>query len=735
MSTPSPALGNRTPEQLKVAELREELKKRGIQIKGLKKDLVDRLEEVLKQEELEQQKNLESVVEDAAATPVEQAEPVTPVTKRRSKVHDHHAKEEEQPKVDSEPVLASEGTEVTISVTEAAAEDVVLSTPVEEIAAGNGGKAPVDEQTTTTSTAPALEDLVADLEQNFRSVVQEEVPQAAAAEETKDLLKVEPADIVPAADANVAVAEEVISTTLEKTVTTTVEEEVVPVVPEEQNVATVEEQQTVTTSTRVEILEESANEVATLEETTVTVVTVETSTTVADGEAVKPDTETVGVLEGKPDEVMEEAPKEDVTEDVTATAAVPEADAVPEAAAVPEADAVPEAAAVPETPAVTDVATVPEAADVPEAAAVPEAAVVTEAAAVPEAAASTEVAEAPKDESVMDVDGGAEKGSNVEDSKGETPMDVDADTQKGFKRKDAAGDGELTPLEPTKRRRWNSGKGEEDSKSSVKDVQPLEVQESAPSVPSAKVLTPKSAPPEKVAVTRTAPTRTEATVNGEGHKTRTVPPSAKPATTSLKIDKFLRPFTFKAVKELLAQTGAVQDVWMDQIKTHCYVTYSSVEEATATRNALYNLQWPPQGGRLLTAEFVDPSEVKTRTDAEKAAAAAGPTAAAAPSTNAITPRGGLAANSKASKEGNIVPSSGQPSAPAAGALPPPPPLPFSPRDRLKQEVEKTPTLDDLFRKTRSKPHIYYLPLTAQEVADKAAARNREAAATKPGVKA
>lgn len=85
----------------------------------------------------------------------------------------------------------------------------------------------------------------------------------------------------------------------------------------------------------------------------------------------------------------------------------------------------------------------------------------------------------------------------------------------------AAGDGELTALEPTKRRRWNSGKGEEDSKSSVKDVQPLEVQESAPSVPSAKVLTPKSAPPEKVAVTRTAPLRTEATVNGEGQKTRT----------------------------------------------------------------------------------------------------------------------------------------------------------------------------------------------------------------------
>jgi apoptotic chromatin condensation inducer in the nucleus len=114
------------------------------------------------------------------------------------------------------------------------------------------------------------------------------------------------------------------------------------------------------------------------------------------------------------------------------------------------------------------------------------------------------------------------------------------------------------------------------------------------------------------------------------------------------------------------------------------VQYASIEEATATRNALYNLQWPPQGGRLLTAEFVDPAEVKLRSDGEKAAAAAGPTATAAPSTNAITPRGGNSANLKASKDGSIVPSSSQPSTPAAATLPPPPPLPLPPRDRSKQ---------------------------------------------------
>ncbi|KAI3919473.1 hypothetical protein MKW98_030184, partial [Papaver atlanticum] len=97
------------------------------------------------------------------------------------------------------------------------------------------------------------------------------------------------------------------------------------------------------------------------------------------------------------------------------------------------------------------------------------------------------------------------------------------------------------------------------------------------------------------------------------------PPSAKPPTTSLRIDNFLRPFILKAVQELLAKTGTVCSFWMDHIKTQCYVTYSSVEEATETRNALYNLQWPTNGGKLLVADFVYPQDVKARAEAPIAA--------------------------------------------------------------------------------------------------------------------
>lgn len=55
-----------------------------------------------------------------------------------------------------------------------------------------------------------------------------------------------------------------------------------------------------------------------------------------------------------------------------------------------------------------------------------------------------------------------------------------------------------------------------------------------------------------------------------------VPPSSKPPTNSLRIDRFLRPFTLKAVQELLGKSGTVTDFWMDHIKTHCYVSVSKI---------------------------------------------------------------------------------------------------------------------------------------------------------------
>ncbi|XP_068642673.1 uncharacterized protein [Aristolochia californica] len=203
-------------------------------------------------------------------------------------------------------------------------------------------------------------------------------------------------------------------------------------------------------------------------------------------------------------------------------------------------------------------------------------------------------------------------------------------------------------------------------------------------------------------------------------KERIVPPSQKPTTNFLRIDHFLRPFTLKGVQELLAKTGTVTDFWMDHIKTHCFVTYSSVEEAIDTRNALYNLQWPPKGGRLLVAEFVDAQEVESHLEA--------PTSPAQVSTLTMpsTPEAPIQTPHQNALRQHL------PSPPSLP--PPPPPILESPPAREKVTLLPPPpkkpdppivTLDDLFKKTKSTPRIYYLPLSKEQVVAKHAAQGKK----------
>ncbi|KAH9718475.1 SAP domain-containing protein [Citrus sinensis] len=222
--------------------------------------------------------------------------------------------------------------------------------------------------------------------------------------------------------------------------------------------------------------------------------------------------------------------------------------------------------------------------------------------------------------------------------------------------------------------------------------------------------------------------RSDSAVSDDTPKERIVPPSPKSPTNSLRIDHFVRPFTLRAVQELLGKTGTFISFWMDHIKTHCYVTYSSVEEAIETRNALYNIQWPPNnGGRPLVAEFVDPQEVKMRTEAPP------PSPAAPVSTGSAAPAPAAAPTSQPQ------PSPRQPAArqqlPPPPTLPPPPPISNQAPARERFTLPPPPplpekldppivTLDDLFRKTKATPRIYYLPLSEEQVAAKLEARSK-----------
>ncbi|KAI3996354.1 hypothetical protein MKX01_026822 [Papaver californicum] len=256
---------------------------------------------------------------------------------------------------------------------------------------------------------------------------------------------------------------------------------------------------------------------------------------------------------------------------------------------------------------------------------------------------------------------------------------------------------------PKRQRRWNSEK-----------------------VPELQTSTLKSCTTHEDAFSSGAPKRSiaksDSILSPKSAQERVVPPSAKPPTTSLRIDNFLRPFTLKAVQELLAKTGAVCSFWMDHIKTHCYVTYSSVEEATETRNALYNLQWPTNGGKLLVADFVDPQDVKTRAEAPAAApvSTTPKTPQSAPLSSKpppeVSPRQAVQRKQLPPPPPPVASDSPPPTREQL-PLPPPPPLPQS-------EDPPIVTLDDLFRKTTSTPRIYFLPLSEEQVSAKLARQGK-----------
>eukprot|EP00257_Ricinus_communis_P021286 XP_015580734.1 apoptotic chromatin condensation inducer in the nucleus [Ricinus communis] len=242
--------------------------------------------------------------------------------------------------------------------------------------------------------------------------------------------------------------------------------------------------------------------------------------------------------------------------------------------------------------------------------------------------------------------------------------------------------------EPVKRqRRWNS--------ESVKVVEP-QSSNLAPTTTPKNVLQP--------ALSRRNLSRSDSSVSNENTpKERIVPPSQRPPTDSLRIDNFLRPFTLKAVQVLLGNTGNVTSFWMDQIKTHCYVS-------VRPPHSIYI----PLSHCLRTCCYDDLIKNCNSFECGRIVVLL-----------AIRLVGYLLLNLQLLVTYYPPP------------LPPPPPLSNPPpaKERLGHppptplpEKHDPPivTLDDLFRKTRATPRIYYLPLSEEQVAAKLTERGKNA---------
>uniref|UniRef100_A0A4W5JT72 Apoptotic chromatin condensation inducer 1b n=1 Tax=Hucho hucho TaxID=62062 RepID=A0A4W5JT72_9TELE len=88
------------------------------------------------------------------------------------------------------------------------------------------------------------------------------------------------------------------------------------------------------------------------------------------------------------------------------------------------------------------------------------------------------------------------------------------------------------------------------------------------------------------------------------------PPRGK-VSNIVHVCNLVRPFTLGQLKELLNRTGSVVEdgFWIDKIKSHCYVTYSSTEAAVATRAALHGVKWPQSNPKVLSVDFCEQNEL------------------------------------------------------------------------------------------------------------------------------
>lgn len=93
--------------------------------------------------------------------------------------------------------------------------------------------------------------------------------------------------------------------------------------------------------------------------------------------------------------------------------------------------------------------------------------------------------------------------------------------------------------------------------------------------------------------------------------TSKLPSNAPPPSESLYIGSLVRPFTIPQLREMLSEHGEFvsSSFWIDSIKTHCYLTYSTLASAVAAHHALSSKPWPSANTQSLTVIFVPTSQL------------------------------------------------------------------------------------------------------------------------------
>ncbi|XP_054012106.1 apoptotic chromatin condensation inducer in the nucleus isoform X1 [Hylaeus anthracinus] len=225
------------------------------------------------------------------------------------------------------------------------------------------------------------------------------------------------------------------------------------------------------------------------------------------------------------------------------------------------------------------------------------------------------------------------------------------------------------------------------------------------------------------------------------------PPATKP-TNILLIKNLVRPFTLNQIKELLSRTGTIVEngFWMDRIKSKCFVEYANEDQAFETRQALHGISWPVSNPKRLHVEYATKDDMELTRELSKDQSIPRKTGPLVPSDTWQDWNRDERTNTKVMvvREWDLGKEDGQQHmkdkerekkdhdkkirqrsrSPTVEVH-----LPAPARKFKKKEDEPPPAklLDDLFRKTKATPCIYWLPLTNEQIVVKEEMRRQHMA--------
>ncbi|MCJ1247545.1 hypothetical protein MMC30_004759 [Trapelia coarctata] len=206
---------------------------------------------------------------------------------------------------------------------------------------------------------------------------------------------------------------------------------------------------------------------------------------------------------------------------------------------------------------------------------------------------------------------------------------------------------------------------------------------------------------------------------------RDISPALHPATSALYIRNFMRPLQPQSLKDHLAALARppttspsgeiITDFFLDTIRTHCLVRFTTVAAASRVRIALHDRVWPDQKTRKpLWIDFVPEEKLQKWIDVEQASGGNRNQPAKRWEVVYEQEDGGVAAYLQEA-DGNGPPRTFFPNGQRADSRPQPadakPVTSITPKPT--GDVGKGfKALDDLFKSTDAKPKLYYQPVSA-----------------------